>query len=457
MFQIKRKIHFIGIGGAGMSPLAHIMHRMGHIVTGSDRQLTPVTERLEDLGIRIQSNHNPDLITHADLVVYSSAISPDNPEMVYAKDHEQALIRRAEMLGDLMRARFSIGIAGTHGKTTTTALTGHILTHAGEDPMVIVGGTLLQRKANAVPGSGPLLVTEADEYDRSFLSMYPSVAVITNIEADHLDCYGSIDQIEEAFLDYTHRVPFFGAVVICIDDPRAAGLIPRIKAPVVTYGTSSMAQFRAKDVHNVDGGMSFILTSGNDSIGTFTVPLFGMHNVRNALAAITIALNRGLSVEKIQQALAAYEGVHRRFEVVGTQRGVTVIDDYAHHPSEIAATLAAAKTTGASRVVAVFQPHLYTRTRDFLDEFALSLSAADKAIITSIYKAREEPLKGVSAAQIAERMRANGYEQVAYIENKDAVVEYLAPLLSQGDMVVLMGAGDINTIGQKLLQGVVDG
>lgn len=457
MFQYTRKIHFVGIGGAGMSPLAQVVHQMGHVVTGSDQQTTAVTERLKQAGIVIQSNHQPQLIAEADLVVYSSAIRSDNPEMIYAREQGKALIRRAEMLGDLMRAKYSIGIAGTHGKTTTTALTGHIMTHAGKDPLVIVGGTLLQGQTNAVLGSGPVLITEADEYDRSFLAMYPSVAVITNVEADHLDCYGSVENIEQAFIQYTERVPFFGAVVICIDDPRAASLLPQIKAPAVTYGTAEHARYRARNVRGFDGGMTFTLCEDIHDIGEFKIPLYGMHNVRNTLAAITVALNMGIGVEKIQKALEAYKGVHRRFEIMGQSDGVTVIDDYAHHPSEIAATLAAAKAAGPTRVIAVFQPHLFTRTRDFLDEFALSLTAADHTIITGIYKAREEPISGVSASKIADRMKTNGYERVAYIEDKEDVVEYLSPRLSQGDMIVLMGAGDINAIGGRLLKRGIDG
>ncbi len=437
-----------------MSPLAQIMFQTGHKVTGSDRQSTAVTERLKQLGISVQTNHHPQLIVDADLVVYSSAIRDDNPEIEYAKKHGQALIKRAEMLGDLMRSKFSVGIAGTHGKTTTTALTGHILTQAGEEPLVIVGGTLLRQNANAVLGNGPVLVTEADEYDRSFLSMYPSVAVITNIEADHLDCYGSVEHIENAFVKFTERVPFFGAVVICMDDPRAAALIPKIKAPLVTYGTSKLAQYRAEDVRGSDDGMTFTLTLGSNTLGVFTIPLYGIHNVRNTMAAIVVALNLGVTPEKIQKALAVYNGVHRRFEILGKKKDVTVIDDYAHHPSEIAATLAAAKTAGPARVIAVFQPHLYTRTRDFLDEFALSLSAADVTVLTEIYKAREEPIKGVSAENIAFRMRANGYERVTYIEKKENIPEHLASLLSQGDMVILMGAGDINDIGREILSRI---
>jgi UDP-N-acetylmuramate--alanine ligase len=449
-----RRIHFVGIGGAGMSPLAEIMHTWGLGVSGSDRQRTPLTERLMSLGIDIQYSHDPLLLKDADIVVFSSAIRADNPEMIYARENGLKLVRRAEMLGDLMRSRFCIAVAGTHGKTTTTALTGHIFSTAGHDPIVLVGGTLRDRGSNAVIGNGSVLVAEADEYDRSFLAMYPGIAIITNIDADHLDCYRDLAEICEAFIAFAKRTPFYGAVILCADDPGAAGIMGEIDRTVITYGVNTAAAYRAENVRFADSMTHFAVRKAGAPLGEFAMPLVGSHNVRNALAAIAAASEMGIGPEAIGAALTSFAGVKRRFEILGAARGITVVDDYAHHPAEIQATLAGARQRGFGRVIAVFQPHLYSRTRDFMADFATSLAAADAVFVNAIYKAREEPIPGVTAEGIVEEIKRRGHGCALYVERKESIAGVIATMAREGDCIILMGAGDISEIGGALLERI---
>ncbi|MBD3390645.1 MAG: UDP-N-acetylmuramate--L-alanine ligase [Chitinivibrionales bacterium] len=446
------RVHFVGIGGAGMSALAEILHGHGHAVTGSDLRRTALTERLESLGIGVQYGHEPALVTDAALVVYSSAVRHGNPERRYAERHDIAVTRRAEMLGELMRMHTSIGVAGTHGKTTTTSLIGHVLAHAGLDPTIVVGGTLRARESNAVIGRGGLLVAEADEYDRSFLSMHPLTAVITNIEADHLDCYRDIDDIKSAFLKYARGVPAGGRIVACGDDRHARDVVSRIDKTVITYGTENDADYIARDLRVAQGRTLFTVARRGAILGQASIPLAGVHNVRNSLATVSVCCEMGISFDVVCGGLAGFAGIRRRFEPVGVCRGMTVIDDYAHHPTEIAATLAAARGLGFARIIAVFQPHLYTRTRDFMDAFAQSLSAADVAVVTEIYKAREEGIAGVSGRGIVERMRAGRAPGAVFVETKEQAVDAVTATARAGDGIVLMGAGDICDIGPKLLE-----
>ncbi|HEX7509939.1 MAG TPA: UDP-N-acetylmuramate--L-alanine ligase, partial [Chitinivibrionales bacterium] len=404
-----RSVHFIGIGGVGMSGLGELLLSLGFSVTGSDRQASSITGRLEMLGARIQYNHTPDLVKQADIVVYSSAIHDDNAEWRFAKTEKIPLMRRAEMLGEFMRMKFSIGVAGTHGKTTTTSLIGKIVHDARRNPTVIVGGILTHYGSNAIMGSGEILVAEADEFDRSFLRMFPSIAVVTNIEADHLDCYADLDDIKNAFAQFMNSVPFYGAVIACADEPGVCEVVKRCSKSVITYGTAAGADYSACDIVFARGTTSFSLYKKNIPICDVTMPLPGLHNVKNACAALAVACELGIGVVEAATSLSEFSGVRRRFEVLGVGRGVTVIDDYAHHPTEIGATLSAARSAGYKKIIAVFQPHLYTRTRDFMNEFAQSLCTADEIVVTSIYKSREEPLSGVSAATIVEKIRGLGH------------------------------------------------
>jgi len=452
----RKTVHFIGIGGVGMSGLAEFLRTAGYTVTGSDRQSSAITKRLESLGITIQYGHAPNLVRDAHLVVYSSAIKEENPERAYARDNKIPVMRRAEMLGELMRMKFSIAVAGTHGKTTTTSLIGQIFNDAGMTPTVIVGGILRRYDTNALVGKGDILVAEADEFDRSFLKMFPSVAVVTNIEADHLDCYSGIDDIKAAFLQFANLVPFYGALVACADEPGVRELLAGYAKTAITYGVSREADYSGRDIRFTGGKTAFTVHKKAQKLGVLELTIPGLHNVKNALAACAVATELGVDFGKIARSLAGFGGIKRRFEIVGQKAGVTVIDDYAHHPSEIAATIAAARSAGYRRVVAVFQPHLYTRTRDFLDGFAQALCAADELVVTAIYQSREEPIAGVNSLAIVEKAKKLGHAHARYIEKKADIAAQLAPECRAGDAVVVMGAGDINKICKDILSGIRD-
>ncbi|MDR3012994.1 MAG: UDP-N-acetylmuramate--L-alanine ligase [Chitinispirillales bacterium] len=443
MKQFSKKIHMAGIGGAGMSPLAEVLMSRGHRVTGSDKNISESTKYLETLGIKIQYNHEPNLIRDADLFVYSSAIADDNSERQYATNNGIAEMRRAEVLGDVMRSSFTICVSGTHGKTTTTSIIGTVLTDAKLSPTVLIGGMLKSAGSHAIVGNSNTIVAEADEYDRSFLAMYPSIAVITNIEADHLDCYRDINDIKDTFVRFTELVPFDGAVVVCIDDAGAVDILPRIRRSIVSYGINDKAEYRAVNIKTDSGKTRFdVLHSGN-LLGSISMGILGLHNIRNTLAAIAVACEMGVDFNIIASSISAFQGVRRRFEIIGTVNGVTVVDDYAHHPGEISAALDAARSGGYKRIAAVFQPHLYTRTRDFMDQFAISLSGADMVIITDIYKARERSIPGISAEEIVNRVNAIGKTKALYIGDKNNIAEKLYDMIGNGDLAIFMGAGDI--------------
>ncbi|MCL2182738.1 MAG: UDP-N-acetylmuramate--L-alanine ligase [Chitinispirillia bacterium] len=443
MKQFTKKIHMAGIGGAGMNPLAEVLLSRGHRVSGSDKCVSESTRRLESLGIKIQYGHEPDLITGADLLVYSSAVKDDNPERIYAVDNGIPVIRRAEVLGDIMRSNFTVCISGTHGKTTTTSLTGTILTDAKLSPTVLVGGMLKSAGSHAIVGKGNVIVAEADEYDRSFLAMYPSIAVITNIEADHLDCYKDIGDIKNTFMQFTDLVPFDGAVVACVDDMGVKDILPGIRRSVITYGIDEGADYRAVNIKAGNERTFFDVLCRGEKLGSVSIGIPGTHNVRNTLAALTVACEIGIGFDVAASSVSGFQGVARRFEVVGMVDGVTVVDDYAHHPGEISATLEAARGRGYNRIIAVFQPHLYSRTRDFMDQFASSLSGADVVIVTDIYKARELPIPGVNSSDIAGRINAAGKAKAFYAGNMNDIGKELTGKADSGDLIVFMGAGDI--------------
>jgi len=445
MKQFTKNIHMVGIGGAGMSPLAEALLSRGHRITGSDRVESASTRHLETLGIKIQYNHEPALVKEANLLVYSSAVKEDNPERVFAAENGIPMIRRAEVLGDIMRSNFTICVSGTHGKTTTTSLAGSVLSDAGISPTVLVGGMFKTSGSHAIIGSGGVIVAEADEYDRSFLAMYPSIAIITNIEADHLDCYKDLSDIKDTFVQFTERVPFDGAVIACIDDDGVNSVLPRIRRSVITYGINPKADYRAESINFENGLTTFTVFHKNKELGIITINIPGIHNVKNALAAIAAALEMGIEFKQIVKTLSNFHGVKRRFEMIGTVNGVTVVDDYAHHPGEISATLDAAKKFRHGRIVAVFQPHLYSRTRDFLDQFAQALSAADLVFITDIYKSREQPIPGVNAKNIVDSINTNTNTKTTafYVNDKNEIAGNLREKTEKGDLVIFMGAGDI--------------
>lgn len=443
----------VGIGGIGMSSIAEVLLNRGYRITGSDLKRSDVTDRLESLGAQIFEGHEAEQIGDADVVVYSSAVKvKQNPETVEAERRRVPMIPRSVMLGELMRMKFGIGIAGTHGKTTTTSLAGLVVTEGGFDPTIIVGGKVTVFGSNAVVGEGDIIVIEADEYDRTFLRLTPSLAVITNIEADHLDIYRDLDDIKGAFIQYANSVPFFGAAILCLDDEVVQEIVGSIDRRVITYGTSRQAEIRAENVRQVGLTTEFDVVAGGKTLGTLRLQTPGLHNVRNALAAVAIGLELEIGFDRIASGLAKFSGVQRRFQKVGEAGGVLIVDDYAHHPTEVMATLdAASEGWGDRRIVAVFQPHLYSRTRDFKEGFARAFFNADVLVVTDIFGSREEPLPGIDGRLIADLAIRYGHRNVHYVADKENLPEYLAGLVRDGDTVITMGAGDIWRYGQRLL------
>ena len=451
-----RRLHFVGAGGVGMSGLAEILLLSTPLeISGCDKERSENTERLTALGAKIAYGHDAAHVEQADLVVVSSAIAEGSPEVAAARRQGIPVIRRAEMLAEIMRLKQGIAVAGTHGKTTTTSLTGMVLTEAGFDPTIVVGGRVRILGTNARLGKGDFLVAEADEYDRSFLELTPVVAVVTNIEADHLDTYRDLADILEAFSIFANRVPFYGAVVACLDDPGVREILPRVKRRVVTYGESPEASLRAGEIRLEASGTTFEVWEGNTwSLGSVRLPLPGRHNVLNALAAIAVGRELSIPFPTIARALKDFTGVIRRFETKGERGGVLVLDDYAHHPTEIAATLAAARQVHPGRrLVALFQPHLYSRTRDFAEAFGRALLACDLAIVTDVYPSREKPIAGVTGDLVAEAARHVGHANVLYVPDKTMVVGELERVLKSGDLLLTMGAGDVVRLGEAYLAG----
>lgn len=454
MFGKMQRLYFIGIGGAGMSGIAEILHNLGYQVRGSDAVPSEMTQYLEKIGVEVYPSHQADQVADADVVVISSAVGEANPEVVEARRRSIPVIKRAEMLGELMRLKFSIGIAGTHGKTTTTSMIGRILRVANQNPTLIVGGVVAELGTGATLGSGQYLVAEADEYDKSFLAMFPSMAVVLNIEADHLDCYRDFDEIKESFLTYMNRVPFFGAVIASADDPAIASIRSKIARPTHTFGFSVDADYRAVDVKYEMGRSRFTVFRRGNPLGEVILRVPGRHNVANALAAIAATFELDIPFLTITDALRDFTGVGRRFEIIGEENGVLVIDDYAHHPTEIRATLTTAKETLGRRIVAVFQPHLYSRTRDFVKDFATALDIADEVFLTDIYPAREVAIPGVTSELIRDESVRQGGKRFTCVGTKDHAIAAVVPHLKRGDAVLLIGAGSITYLKQPLLETI---
>lgn len=447
-----RRLHFVGLGGVGMSGIAEILLDMDFEISGSDLRASAATDRLRSLGATFTEGHHAELVEDADLVVISSAVPPDNVEVVAARERGIGVVRRAEMLAELMRLKYGIAVAGTHGKTTTTSLIGTLLTEAGIDPTVIVGGRLRLTGTGARFGRSDFLVAEADEFDRSFLRLAPVIAIITNIDRDHLDTYADLDEIREAFVRFASRVPFFGQVIACIDNENVQGILPLLKdRRVVTYGLAPAADLRAENIRREGAATSFVVRHHKlGELGELELPLPGDHNVQNALAAVAVGMALDVDFDQIRAGLRAFSGVHRRFEQLGTFRGATVVDDYAHHPTEVAATLRAASAVFPGKVHAVFQPHLYSRTLDQADAFGRALLLADQAIVTDIYGSREEPMDGVDATLIVDAAKEFGQRSVRHLSDWSEIQAVLADEVKEGDVVLTMGAGDIVRFGQQL-------
>ena len=443
----------VGIGGIGMSSIAEVLLNRGYRVTGSDLQLSDVTERLISLGAVIHEGHAAENVQDTDVVVYSSAVAlKDNPETVEAERLRIPAIPRSVMLGELMRMQFGVGISGTHGKTTTTSMVGLVVAEGGFDPTIIVGGKVAVFGSNAVVGEGNVIVIEADEYDRTFLRLTPSLAVITNIEAEHLDTYRDLDDIKQAFTQFANSVPFFGAAVLCLDDPVVQEIVSRIDRRIITYGMSRQAEIRTDKVWQDGATTRFHVLCRNQSLGEIALHAPGRYNVRNALAAVAVGIELEIGFEEIRAGIDRFTGVQRRFQKKGEAAGVMVVDDYAHHPTEITATLEAAHEMWPDkRIIAVFQPHLYTRTRDFMDDFAKAFFNADILVLTDVYAAREAPIDGVNGEMLANLARQYGHRNVHYVADRKEVSGFLAGKVREGDAVVTMGAGDIWRCGGALL------
>ncbi len=453
-----RNVHMVGIGGIGMSSIAEVLLARGHKVTGSDLRKGEVTGHLESLGAVIYEGHVASNVQNAHVVVYSSAVHADeNPETVEAKRLHIPIIKRSEMLGELMRMKFGIGVAGTHGKTTTTTMVGLVAQKARFDPTIIVGGKVAVFGSNAVSGLGDVIVIEADEYDRTFLKLTPALALITNIEADHLDIYEDLDDIKRAFTQFANSVPFFGAAILCLDDPNIRDILCDVHRRVLTYGTSRQAEIRAESIEQVGASSHFEVFRGAEHLGGAMLHAPGHHNVLNALGAIAVGLELDVPFETIVQGLAAYAGVDRRFQIRGEVGGVIVVDDYAHHPTEVIATLEAA-TTGwpDRRIVAVFQPHLYSRTADLAEDFARAFVNADVLVLMDVFGAREEPVDGVDGRMLADLAQRYGHRAVHYVPEKADVPAFLHDLVEPGDLVITMGAGDIWRQGKAFYEQLIE-
>jgi UDP-N-acetylmuramate--alanine ligase len=453
MFKRYQQIHFVGIGGVGMSGIAEILLNLGYRVTGSDRRRNETVERLEQMGAKVFIGHAAGNVEGAHVVVYSSAIARDNVELVTAHNRQIPIIPRAEMLAELMRLKYGIAVAGTHGKTTTTSLVGAVLAEGRYDPTIVVGGRVTNLGSNARLGQGDYLVAEADESDGSFLKLAPTIAVVTTIDAEHLDHYGTLDAIREAFVAFVNKVPFYGAAVLCLDQPNIQMLLPQLEKRVITYGLESAADLVARHLQLAGMTSRFDVYQRGTPLGDCVLQIPGRHNVLNALAAIAVGLDLEIPFLTIQKALAGFAGVQRRFQIRGTAAGVTVVDDYGHHPAEIRATLAAAKAGFDSRIVTVFQPHRYSRTQHLRQEFLTAFNQADVLIVMDIYPAGESPIPGVSAADLADGIRAHGHRNVTFLGSDRArLVDYVCEISRPGDLVLTLGAGDVSQLGPDILR-----
>jgi UDP-N-acetylmuramate--alanine ligase len=465
MFAPSQRVHFIGIGGIGMSGIAEILLTMGYAVSGSDLRASPTTERLERLGAKVFVGHAAANAAASDVVVTSSAVAKDNPEVLEARARKIPVIQRAEMLAELMRLKYGIAIAGMHGKTTTTTMVAAVLAGGELDPTVGVwggvlvspvlggGGGLDALGSNARLGKSQYLVAEADESDRSFLKLSPILAVVTNLDREHMDTYADMADIESAFVTFMDKVPFYGAVTACVDDPRLRAILPRVTRRVYTYGESAEADFRMRMLPNAEGCHArFEINARGLVLGPFELYVPGRHNVLNATAAVAIGVQLGLAPEKIAAGLATFRGVDRRFQVRGVERGVTVVDDYGHHPTEIRATLQAARECGYGRVLVLFQPHRYTRTRDLMEEFAGAFGDADAVQVLDIYAASEQPIEGITGEALAAAIREKNGGRVRYANSMAEAVERLAADARPGEMILTMGAGSVSQAGPMLLE-----
>ena len=451
MFRNFQRIHMVGIGGIGMSGIAEVLLTLGYSVSGSDNKASSITDRLKNMGAVIHIGHQSSHVAGAHVVVVSSAVKATNPELVEAHRLKIPVIPRAEMLAELMRVKYGIAIGGAHGKTTTTSMTASVLTAAGLDPTFVVGGRVNAAGTTARLGRGEYFVVEADESDRTFLLFAPVVAVVTTIDREHLDQYSSLEDIQDAFLQFVNRVPFYGAAVLCLDEPNVQAIIPKVKRPIITYGTSTQADLVISDVKLTGLSSEFRLTYRGDDLGMFHLPSPpGMHNVRNAAASAAVGLYLNVPADLIREGLEKFKGVGRRFEIKGEFHGVTLVDDYGHHPAEIEATLTAARGCNYNRILALFQPHRYTRTQHLWNEFCRAFNHADVLVLTDIYAASESPIAGVTGEALAAAIRAAGHKNVVFRPSMQECIEFLLAESRAGDAIFTIGAGSVSKASEEL-------
>jgi UDP-N-acetylmuramate--alanine ligase len=455
MLEKKHRVHFIGIGGIGMSGIAEVLLNLGYVVTGSDLQESEATRRLRALGAQVFIGHQEaNLSSDPSVAVISTAVKYSNPEVLEARRRQIPVIPRAEMLAELMRMKFGIAVAGSHGKTTTTSMVAAVLSAAGLDPTMVIGGRLHMLGSNAKMGQGEILVAEADESDGSFLLLTPTIAVVTNIDREHMDFHQSMERLNESFLSFINKVPFYGLAVLCLDDASVRGLMPKVKKRFTTYGLSSEAEFSAQDLNLKPAGAEFTALRGGKALGKVRLHLPGRHSATNALAAVAVAHELEIPFSHVANALDGFTGIHRRFEIKGETKGVLVIDDYGHHPAEIRATVGAIRDSWKRPLTVIFQPHRYSRTRDLFEDFLAAFEGADRLVLTEIYPAGEDPIAGISGETLYQAIKRKGHLEVEFIPDKSEIANHLAGKLRAGDIVVTLGAGDIYKVADALVEAL---
>ena len=452
MLHKKHKIHFVGIGGIGMSGIAEVLLNSGYVVTGSDLQESEATRRLRALGAGIFVGHQEENLTgNPSVVVISTAVKYSNPEVLEARRRHIPVIPRAEMLAELMRMKYGVAVAGSHGKTTTTSMIAAVLSTAKLDPTMVIGGRVHMFGTNAKAGEGEFLVAEADESDGSFLLLSPTIAVVTNIDREHMDFHQTMERLNESFLAFINKIPFYGLAVLCVDDANVHGLLSKVKKRFATYGLSAEADFSAQDLKMSSGGVEFTALHHGEPMGRLRLHLPGRHSAANAMAAVAVAYELEIPFNQAAEALDGFTGIHRRFEIKGEPAGIMVIDDYGHHPTEIRATIGAIRDSWNRSLTVVFQPHRFTRTRDLFDEFLTAFEGADRLVLTEIYPAGEDPIPGVSGEALYQAIKRKGHLDVKFIGDKSDIVSQLAGSVASGDMVLTLGAGDIYKVGEALI------
>ena len=453
MFFRPQHLHFTGIGGIGMSGIAEILLNLGYEISGSDLKLSATTERLASMGARVYEGHAAANVTGARALVVSSAVNEQNPEVQEARRLNIPVIPRGELLAELMRLKYGVAVAGSHGKTTTTSMVAAILSFAGMDPTVVVGGkTSVMGGSNARLGRSDFLVVESDESDGSFLKLAPIMAVVTNIDREHVDHYPSLEATCAAFVEFVNKVPFYGVAILCLDDPNVQSILPSVKRRTVTYGTAAQAQIRALDIACGPFASDFSLRRGETDLGRFHLRIPGLHNVLNATAAVAVALELDVKPDVVREALTTFSGVERRFQIRGQAAGVTVVDDYGHHPTEIRATLDGASLCGFRHIHVLFQPHRYSRTYHLMDEFARSFHQADHLFVMDVYAASEQPIEGATAEALVERIRQFGHRGVEYVGTMDRGIEAVVAVAADGDLILTLGAGSVSQAGDRILE-----